>query len=46
MRWSYLILAVLASIALTLILSAIFHTFVVVGFAPLLFVPFAFRSRR
>gem|GEM_PF-5453528 len=45
MRIGVLAVALVLSLALSVVLTAILHTFVVIGLLPLLFVPFAIRRR-
>lgn len=46
MRLSALLFSVLICLAISLVLSAIFHTFIFLAFLPFLFGPFVFRRRR
>lgn len=46
MRWSFLILALVLSIGISLLLSLLTHNFIFFGFLPLVFLPFAGGRRR
>jgi hypothetical protein len=43
MRWSWLILALVVSLAISVALSLLTHNFIFIGFLPLVFVPFLGR---
>lgn len=45
MRWVILLIAIAVSLAVSLLLSAITHTFIFLAFLPFLFVPVVFSCR-